>query len=113
MPCKITVLKNMFFQDIYDDHVNSEQAAQPCNCFTEGQEFEIDSFFEVPEDFSCSWAWNDIYKTVSFVFMENDLFPTTKDGSNYVVACCTSGYKPVLFKVELIEEEAMGDNNND
>jgi len=99
---KITVLKRAVFQDLVDQYL-SPGAIKPCERFTEGQEFIIESDIELPPNF-CGWAWNDLYKTVLVLLEGKDYSPWTRDGSNVVLACCSDGYRPVVFKLEGIKD---------
>ncbi len=70
-----------------------------CKVLKEDQEF-IAVSVQMPEGF-CSWAWADIQKYVM----------TLARGGNFIgakrgmfVTCCTDGYRPVIFKLERIEE---------
>jgi uncharacterized repeat protein (TIGR04076 family) len=51
----------------------------------------------------CDWAWNDIHKVLLTLRKQGNFAPWMKDG-NTIIACCTDGLKPVVFKVERIEE---------
>jgi len=53
-----------------------------------------------PEKF-CGWAWRDIYKDVSVLAFGGD-FDWTKPG--VAITCCTDGNRPVVFKLERMEE---------
>ena len=101
--CKITVLKRMFNQDLADEYRLPHLPSGPCKFFTEGQEFIVDYFAERPEDFACDWAWDDIHK-ILMVLMTRGNFGTWMKNDNTFVACCTDGIKPVVFKVERIDE---------
>ncbi len=92
--CKITVVKRTLIQEVADEHLGPD-AIQPCHRFTDGQEFTVSSPSGMPENFGCSWAWSDIYPTLVSVWGKND--------DHCTIACCTDGYRPVIFKIELIE----------
>lgn len=100
--CKITVLKRTFNQDFVDTY-KSEDAAQqigPCSIFQDGQEFDLEQPWDIPEGF-CNWAWADIRQYVYAACLGGE-FPRAKD--NTFVTCCTDGFRPVFFKVEGIKE---------
>jgi uncharacterized repeat protein (TIGR04076 family) len=93
---KITVLKRTLNADAVAQY--GEGAWAPCERLTEGQVF-ISTGANMPDGF-CSWAWADIQKYVL----------TLARGGNFVgsrpgvtVACCTDGYRPVLFAIERVE----------
>lgn len=53
--------------------------------------------------FFCDWAWNDIHKLLFAMQLGGDFSPWMKD-KNTFIACCTDGVKPVVFKLERLEE---------
>jgi len=101
--CKITVLKTMFNQDLADEYRRPELHRGPCPHYTEGQEFIVQHFGERPEDFFCDWAWNDIHKVLMALMMGGDFGRWMEDGSTFIT-CCADGIKPVVFKLERIED---------
>ena len=90
--CKIVVIKKVIFQDLYEKYSN--QKGSICSVFDEGQEFIVTSPYRPPENF-CAWAWADIRPSIHSVYF---------GGAKSSVACCTDGYRPVVFNVERIEE---------
>ena len=91
---KITVLRKTLNTDLHQKYRNSP--GQVCSLFEEGQEFILDSPYGPPKDF-CQWAWADIRHYLQ------GMFGGFKYGSDVFVACCTDGFRPVLFKIERIE----------
>ncbi|TLN06386.1 TIGR04076 family protein [bacterium] len=90
---KITVLKRTFNKDAVDECASGPW--EPFSMFKGGQEFTVDGLF-MPQGF-CSWAWADIEKYVQ-VLVHGGNFSGSKEGMT--VACCTDGYRPVIFKLE-------------
>lgn len=95
---KITVLRREFYEDLV-----AEYAAQPtysrCGRYEDGQEFIVDPY-TMPEGF-CPWAWADIHREI--IAMSHDaVYPWFKE--NAIIACCTDGLRPVVFKIEKINE---------
>lgn len=99
---KITVLRKMFNQDLADEYCKDE--VTPCPVFEEGQEFIYEVFGEgkKPENF-CEHAWVDIY-TLVFALGVNGSFPTWMKNEKSIIGCCTDGIRPVVFKIERIDE---------
>ena len=96
-PVKITVLKRLLHEDLLAEYADSMWT--PCERFREGEEF-IARGVNMPEGF-CSWAWADIQKYVM----------TLSRGGNFVgikpgihIASCTDGFRPVIFKLEVLPE---------
>ncbi|MCP4543536.1 MAG: TIGR04076 family protein [Chloroflexi bacterium] len=94
---KITVVKRTIFQDVADKYAPREFT--PCGVFQDGQEFIIDSDIVPPEGF-CAWAYADIHKYIMLVRLDGN--PRLKHEGT-AIACCTDGFRPVVFKIERIE----------
>ncbi len=95
---KITVLKRMLFEDIAEEYRTGGKAL--CELFIEGQEFvaEDSGPYGPPVDF-CPWAWDDIYKFFIALKQGGSFAADMKDDKT-VIACCTDGVRPVIFKLE-------------
>lgn len=88
-------------QDLAEEYC--EPKVTPCSVFTEGQEFIYDvNIGERPAKF-CDNAWNDIYKVMMTLALKGNFQGwMKKDGTN--ISCCTDGIRPVIFKIERIED---------
>ncbi len=93
---RIIVLKRTLEQGALEQY--ADWTWPLCERFAEGQEF-VSRGANAPEGF-CSWAWADLQKYVL----------TLARGGNFhgcppgrAVACCTDGYRPVLFGLERVE----------
>ncbi|GAP21579.1 TIGR04076 family protein [Leptolinea tardivitalis] len=102
--CKITVLKTMFNKDLVDEYVEKERRKTlgPCDVFKEGQVFIADSVSGMPPGF-CPWAWDDIYKVITAYYAGGN-FGMWYEGGDHLIACCTDGTRPVVFKIEKLLE---------
>ena len=102
--CKITVVKKTLYPDIVEKYSNYGPGHTECPCCREGQVF-ISNGFDMPEGF-CSWAWGDLTKFIHVMLTGGNyarLNPNgTKDGK--VIACCSDGYRPVVFLIEGFDE---------
>jgi uncharacterized repeat protein (TIGR04076 family) len=100
--CKITILKRTIHQDLIDEYLEEDVTEQmtPCEIFRDGQEFVIEDPSAPPEGF-CPWAWADIRGSIMAVTLGAD-FPGQKQ-PDVTIACCTDGYRPVIFKVERVD----------
>lgn len=92
--CKITVLKRTLNQDLYLKYRGKK--GRLCQVFKEDQEFLVESAWSPPEGF-CAWAWADIRTYLQGLFAGQKY-----GGAEVFVACCTDGFRPVLFKLERI-----------
>jgi len=101
---KITVVKRFGPEDVFGpDHGLKGLSGDPiamCTMFEEGAEFTVDDIERIPDGF-CGWAWRDIYKDLSVLYFDGDFYRPER-GMAYV--SCTDGRKPVVFKLERVEE---------
>ena len=99
---RITVVKRLDFNEIHGnaDLGCSAKMDPVCDMFTEGQEFVTD-LTEMPQGF-CVGAFVDICRFITGL----------RFGANYpwmnekgkVLTCCTDGFRPVVFRLERIED---------
>jgi uncharacterized repeat protein (TIGR04076 family) len=102
---RITVAKMLSTDDVFGDNREQETIddyVTKCPKFQEGQEFIVEKNLEKPDNF-CSWAWNDIQRDV-VVLSFGGKFPWMKDNLSVNYSCCTDGLRPVVFRLEKIEE---------
>jgi uncharacterized repeat protein (TIGR04076 family) len=102
---KITVVKRVSNLDVAQEYMGKEYKPKdriPCPHFEEGQEFILDSWGVPPEGF-CAWAWADIHKYILFVMGGGSYNSPWVEQDGAAIACCTDGYRPVVFKIERIE----------
>ena len=100
---KITVLKCLAHPDLVEEYmgdaVKPARLASPhCGVFKEGQAFVLGDPSEVPEGF-CAWAWADIHREILAISSGGNLDPWLKR-PGLAIACCTDGFRPVVFKIE-------------
>ena len=101
--CKITVLRRLWHEDLAEEYRHPYVDKGPCKFFEEGQEFIVNYLLERPEDFGCDWAWDDIHKVLMTLMLNGDYGTWMKNKDNFIT-CCTDGVKPVIFKIERLEE---------
>ena len=99
--CKITVLKCTVDDDLAVEFVKGEKMGI-CPVFSEGQEFVTQIGGQVPAGF-CMWAWDDIFKNFQ-ILMRGGSFKEWMKDENTIIACCTDAFRPVVFKLERIED---------
>ena len=101
---KITVVKKISAKDLYGDNppapYHEDIITHECNRFSTGQEFLIDSH-NCPPGF-CNWAYADIQRDVAHI-LYGGYYPWMKE-KGVAISCCTDGIRPVIFKIERIEE---------
>jgi uncharacterized repeat protein (TIGR04076 family) len=94
--CKITVLKRMINEELADAYLINNDL-KVCDVFSDGQEFITEEPFFIPKGF-CHYAWADIRVNILAVATGGS-FPWMKQ-KGVMIACCTDGLRPVVFKVE-------------
>jgi uncharacterized repeat protein (TIGR04076 family) len=100
---KITILRKMFYEDIAEKYLTEGAKVGDCPILNEGDEFIYDGQAIMPKGF-CQWAWIDIYggiKTLS----SGGTFTPWNNKENMQILCCTDGIRPVIFKIESLNEE--------
>ena len=99
--CKITVLKRTIDKKLVEEFLDEEfHNVELCELFEEGQEFVIDDFVKVPDNF-CPHAWADIRKDVHMVAYGGNVPGFRQKGTT--IAGCTDWFRPVIFKIERID----------
>ncbi len=98
--CKITVLKTSFFKDLADEYVKDSDYGK-CPVHQEGQTFTTKGIFgnEMPEGF-CAMAWEALVMPVNVLIGGGKVLGFDEKH----IACCTDGIRPVVFRLEAIEE---------
>ena len=101
--CKITVLKTLYNRDLAETYRRPDIHMGPCPYYSPGQEFLVHHVTEKPEDFPCGWAWDDIHKMVMTIMLGGN-FGNWMADKHTMIACCTDGTKPVVFKLERVDD---------
>ena len=100
---KITVVKRLSSKDLYGNNppakIKEEMVTPQCPALKEGQEFIFER--DCPPGF-CSWAFADIQRDIMAITFGSS-YPWIKE-KNVAITCCTDGLRPVIFRVERIED---------
>lgn len=97
--CKITVLRTECYKDLAEKQGILEFT--PCPILKEGEEFITKGIFgnDIPDEF-CYMAWQALVMPVNVLIGGGKVL-----GHDEVhIACCTDGLRPVVFKLERVEE---------
>jgi len=101
---KITVLKKLNVKDLHGETLSGAfdegKITPECDRFSLGQEFLTDTH-NCPEGF-CNWAFVDIHRDLVHI-LYGGYYPWMKD-KRVAVSCCTDGLRPVIFKLERVED---------
>ena len=99
---KITVVKKLSNKDMFGDNPPATCTLEPeCPAVELGQEFIVEDLGKCPSSF-CAWAFADIQRDIAHLFLGGDYSWIKEKG--VTLACCTDGCRPVIFKLERIEE---------
>lgn len=98
---RITVLRREFYDDLAREYAHPKLGR--CDLFEDGQVFITE--FQKPDNF-CDEAWKAIQH---YVFALSCGATEIFDGGwvrhpNVSINCCNDGVRPVIFKIEAIEE---------
>ena len=98
---KIKVLKRLDPDKLFDKlPVARKDWMVPCPVYEDGQEYVIDKI-EMPEGF-CGSAWQTIYPNIRTLYNGGNYSYFDERGT--AITCCADGLRPVIFKVERIED---------
>ena len=98
--CKITVLRREFYKDLADEYIPVEIG--PCHMMKEGDVFITGGDFgaSMPEGF-CDMAWQAIGVQARTLAWGGKVFGFDDNH----IACCNDGCRPVIFKLEAIDDD--------
>ena len=104
--CKITVLKRECYQDLQSKYL-ADPKSGPCPFFHEGQEIIVDSdnFFRMLHGTFCAEAWDCISRYVYAALQGGSIMRGWTNDEKVMITCCNDGTRPVVFKLERIDEE--------
>ncbi len=104
--CKITVLRRELFQDLADQYLADPESGK-CPYFQDGQEIMVDGegFFRMLHGGFCSEAWDCISRYVYAALQGGSIMRGWTNDEKVMIACCNDGTRPVIFKLERIDEE--------
>lgn len=101
---RLTVLKKDFYPDLTAEY--GAETVGPCPFFEVGQTF-ICKANKRPDEFPCEDAWACLSRNVFALSAGGgDFFEGRwlKPGSKVCINCCNDGLRPVVFKLEAIED---------
>lgn len=100
---KITVLRKEFYDDLADEYLTEGVQTGSCALLNVGDTFLFEGSAKMPEGF-CPWAWIDIYQSVNAISLGATFTPWNRK-DNQTIVCCTDGIRPVVFRIEAVEDE--------
>jgi uncharacterized repeat protein (TIGR04076 family) len=109
--CRITVLRRELYEDLQEAYLANPQAG-PCDMFYDGQERLLESgdFWHMMSGRFCSeaWdaeAWDAIGRYVYAALQDGSIMRGWANDERVMIACCNDGTRPVIFKIERVDEE--------
>ena len=108
--CRITVLETKVFQE-YQEKYLADSKSGPCRCFKAGDTFllerteEKDDFWHMLNGRFCSEAWDAISRYVYSALQGGSIMNGWTNDEKMMIACCSDGTRPVIFKIERIDIE--------
>ena len=104
---RLTVLKRECYEDLQNEYLANPRSGK-CEFFEEGQEWIIGNkeFFRMMNGSFCAEAWDCISRYI-YAGLQGGSFMRgwTKD-EKVMITCCNDGTRPVIFKLERIDEES-------
>lgn len=103
--CRITVLKRECYKDLQAEYL-ADPKSGPCPYFHEGQEIMVDSdnFFHMLDGKFCSEAWDCISRYVYAALQGGSIMRGWTNDEKTMITCCNDGTRPVIFKLERVDE---------
>jgi uncharacterized repeat protein (TIGR04076 family) len=104
--CKITVLRRELYEDLQAEYLANPNSGK-CDLFHEGQEWIVDEWKYwkmLNGELFCSYAWDAISKWVYAALQGGSLLRGWTKDEKVMIACCNDGTRPVIFKIERIDE---------
>lgn len=111
--CKVTVLDKKVFADLQEAYL-ADPASGECPCFAVGEEFLFeradghDDFWHFGRDrdpkFPCAEAWDCISRYIYTALAGGAIMKGWTADERVMVACCNDGTRPVVFKIERLDE---------
>ncbi|MDR2353875.1 MAG: TIGR04076 family protein [Deltaproteobacteria bacterium] len=103
---KITVLRRELFRDLQELYLADPKSGK-CPFFEDGQEFILEGmdFHRMLDGKFCGEAWDCISRYVYAALQGGSIMRGWTNEEKMMIACCNDGTRPVIFKVERIDEE--------
>ena len=103
---KLSVIKKECYVNLQEKYLLNPKSG-PCEIFSEGQEWIIDSnnFWHMMEGKFCAEAWDAISRYIYAGLQGGSIMKNWTNDEKIMITCCNDGTRPVIFKIERIDEE--------
>jgi len=126
--CKVTVIDKKCYPELQQQYC-ADKNSGPCPCYNVGDEFIFertngkDDFWHMglntlkqtagknalqaggKEFPHCSEAWDAISRYIYTALQGGSIMRGWMEDEKVMIACCSDGTRPVIFKIERIDEE--------
>lgn len=126
--CKVTVLETKVFPELQETYL-ADPKSGPCPCYHAGDEFLFcredgrDDYWHLglntlvktmgnadlvaggPKLPFCSEAWDCISRYIYAALQGGSIMDGWTNDEKVMIACCNDGTRPVVFKIERIDDE--------
>ena len=104
--CKITVLRRELYEDLQEEFLANPKSGK-CPVFEDGQEFMVENqdFLRMLDGKFCSEAWDSISRYVYSALQGGSIMRGWTNDEKVMIACCNDGTRPVIFKLERIDDK--------
>ena len=126
--CKVTVIDKKCYPELQQQYC-ADKNSGPCPCYNVGDEFIFerangkDDFWHMglntlkqtgskntlqaggKEFPHCSEAWDDISRYIYTALQGGSIMRGWMEDEKVMIACCSDGTRPVIFKIERIDVE--------
>lgn len=104
--CKITILKRECYKDLQEKYL-ADPKSGPCPYFREGQVIMVDNdnFFRLLNGTFCAEAWDCINRYVYAALQGGSIMRGWTNDEKVMITCCNDRTRPVIFKLERIDED--------
>ena len=101
---KITVLECKCYEDLQEEFLANPKSG-PCPMFHAGDEFIVNpqEWIHLMNGKFCSEAWDCINRYVYSAMNNGSIMDGWTNDNNMMIACCNDGTRPVIFKIERLE----------
>lgn len=104
---RITVIKCECFADLQEKYL-ADPRSGPCPMFHEGDEFIVtpDDWAHLMRGRFCSEAWDCVSRYVYAAMNGGAIMQGWTNDDGMMIACCNDGTRPVIFKIERLDQQA-------
>lgn len=104
--CKVTVIDKKVFPELQQKYL-ADPKSGVCPVFDIGQEFIFDgtTYESMNNGRFCMEAYDAINRYIYTAIQGGSIMKGWTNDEKMMIACCNDGTRPVIFKIERIDEE--------